>query len=323
MSEYAFLLAKIRGKLARMVELPVYEDLLKSADLETVLDRLRETMYGPYLAEAPELERLTDRLRQGFFSDISSLLLSLDRADRGLLGDVLARYRIENIKTIIRGYLHRLPPEEVKKKLLALPWESFDYERLLRLPGLDSLIKELPWREERAHLEAVHGQVGEAENPFPYEAELDALYLKRLIGHWRWREEGVKRILGNRLLKETLTWAYRLKGYGRSFPEIINILPDFRPLLPLEELQAILEEEEGWRRLRRWLSATLARELEGTERFDLDLLTKLFDEQLLLSIRKALIVEPLGIAIVLGYTYWKELELARLIGLLERARVRL
>jgi len=320
MSEYAFLLARIRGKLSRMVELPAYEDLLRGADLETVLDRLRETPYGPYLTEAAELERLTDRLRQGLFADLMGLLFALDRADRRLLLDVLARYRMENIKAIVRGYLHRLSPEEVQEKLLSLPWAPTDWERLLRLPGLDVFIKELPWREERAHLEAVHGQVGEGENPFPYEAELDALYLGRLLEHWRTRDD-IKDVLGNRLLKELVGWAYRLKNFGRSFPEIVNILPDPRPLLPLEELQTILEEEEGWQRLGRWLSAKIAGELERAEVFDLDLIERLLDEQLLLIVRRTLIAAPLGMAVVLGYLFWKELELARLIQLVERARV--
>jgi len=320
MSEYAYLLAKIRGKLSRMIELSVYEDLLRDADLGTVLERLRETMYGPYLVETPELERLTDRLRLGFFHDVSNLLFALDRADRKLLEDLLARYRIENLKTIIRGYLHGLPPADVERRLLALPWEGVDYQRLLSLPGLDAFIKELPWREERRRLETVHEQVGEGENPFPYEAELDALYLERLLGHWKGRAD-LKDVLGNRLLKELILWAYRLKNYGRSFPEIVNILPDPRPLLPLEELQAILEEEEGWRRLSRWLALSLAAELEQAERLELDLIERLFDKQLLLIVKRVLITKPLGMAIVIGYLFWKELELARLIQLLERARI--
>ncbi len=321
MSEYAFLLAKIRGKLARMVELPAYEELLKGADLGTVLDRLRETPYGPHLGEGLEVERLTDRLREGFFHEVADLFHTLDRGDRELLQDVLARYRVENLKALIRGYLRHLPPEEVREHLLELPWEPVDWERLLRLPGLEALIKELPWREERARLEAVQAQVGETENPFPYEAELDALYLERLIRHWEERDEDeLREILGNRLLRELLAWAYRLKGFGYSFPEIVNLLPDFRPLMPLETMRAILEEEEGWRGLSRWLSAPLARELKRLEEFNLEEIERLLDEQFLRLIRRVLIATPLGMAVVIGYVYWKELELAGVIRLVERAR---
>ena len=320
MSEYAFLLAKIRGKLSRMIELPAYEELLKGADLGTVLDRLRETPYGPHLGEAAEPERLTDRLRQGFFREVKDLLHTLDGSDQELLRDMLARYRIENLKAILRGYLRRLAPEEVREHLLELPWEPVNWERLLRLPGLEAFIKELPWREERARLEAVQAQVGEAENPFPYEAELDALYLGRLIRHWGRRRE-VQDLLGNRLLKELLAWAYRLKDFGYSFPEIVNLLPDFRPVIPLETMRTVLEEEEGWRELKRWLTAPLAQELERLERFDLEEIARLLDEQFLRIVKRTLITAPLGMAVVLGYVYWKELELAGVIRLVERARV--
>jgi len=320
MSEYAFLLAKIRGKLARMLELPAYEELLKGADLGTVLDRLRETPYGPHLGEGVEPERLTDRLRQGFFHEVVDLFHTLDRNDQELLRDVLARYRVENLKAILRGYLRRLPPEEVQEHLLELPWEPVDWERLLRLPGLEAFIKELPWREERARLEAVQAQVGETENPFPYETELDALYLERLIRHREQRAD-VREILDNRLLRELLAWAYRLKGYGRSFPEIVNLLPDFRPIIPLERMRTILEEEEGWRELRRWLAAPLAQELERLERLDPEGIARLLDAQFLRIIKRSLIATPLGMAVVIGYVYWKELELSGVIQLVERARI--
>lgn len=320
MSEYPFLFAKVRGKLARMVEVAAYEELLKSADLPSVLDRLRGTPYGPHLETT---EHLDDRLLQGFLTEVADLLLVLSEEDKLLVLDVVAKYRLENLKALIRAHLHRLSPEEVKEHLLLLPWEEVDYEGWLRLPGLEALIQALPWREERRRLAAIYQQVGETENPFPYEAALDALYLERLLEHRTRRSPWVKEILGNRVLKELLLWGHRLRGYGRSFPEMVNIFPDFRSLIRLEELRGILEleEEEGWRRLGRWLSGPLAAELERAERFDPDLIERSFDQQLISLIKRLLLLATMDIAVVIGYLYWKELELQGLIGLVERARL--
>ena len=331
MSEYAFLFAKIRGKLAKMVELAAYEELLRGAGADQVIERLRETPYGAHLGEgAPD--RVADRLLRGLFAEVTDLLFVLDGRDRALIEDVMAKYRLENVKALLRGYIHRLPPEEVQPHLLELPWEEarakVDWGRLSRLGGLEAFIKELPWREWRARLEVVFGQVGEVDNPFPYEAELDSLYLERLLARRQERKEpGVKAILGNRLLKELVLWGYRLRGYGRSFPEIVTILPDFRSLIPLEEMQAILEEEGGWRRLARWLSlsppaAERLRRAEEKEEPDLGMLSQLFDEELIRQVKRLLLMGTMDIAIVIGYIYWKELEVRGLIQLVERARTR-
>lgn len=317
MSEHPFLFAKIRGKLSRMVELAVYEELLKSADLQAVLDRLRETPYGPYLET---VERLDDRLLGALLAEVADLLLVLEGEDKRLVQDMAAKYRLENLKAIIRAHLHQLSPDQVREHLLDLPWEDIDYEGWLRLPGLEALIQALPWPEERRRLAAIHQQVGERGNPFPYEAELDALYLERLLDHRARQGRAAGEILGNRILRELLLWGHRLKGYGRSFPEMVNIFPDFRSLIKLEELKEILGEE-GWRRLGRWLNGPLREELERAEQFDPDLIGRSFDEQLVRSVKRLLRLAAMDIAVVIGYLYWKELELRRLIGLVERARL--
>jgi V/A-type H+-transporting ATPase subunit C len=313
MSVYPFLFTRVRGKLSRLVD----EESLKSADLEAVIDRLRQTPYGPHLEAT---DRLDDRLLQGLFTEVNSLLRLLNEEDRHLVLDVLAKYRLENLKVILRTYLHRLPPEEAEGRLIAVPWEEADYKGWLRLAGLEALIEMIPWPEEQQRLTIILKQVGVTENPFPYEAGLDSLYLERLLQHRLRRSHWVSEILGNRVLKELIFWGYRLKGYGRSFPEMVNIMPDSRSLITLDELKAILEEENGWRRLGRWLGRPLAKELERARAFDPDMIARLLDEQLLLLEREILFMAVMDIAVVLGYLYWKELELRKLIALVERAR---
>lgn len=318
MAEYPFLFAKIRGKLAQMEDLAVHEELLESADLEAVLRRLGETAYLPQPDEAAD--HLDDRVLQGFFAEIPEFLRVLSEEDRSLVQDVIAKYRLENLKAAIRAHLYRLPPEEVREHLLDLPWEGIDYEAWLQLPGLEALVGALPWPEERQRLATIGQQIGETDNPFPYEAELDALYLGRLLEHRARRGHWVKEILGNRVLRELLLWGYRLKSFGRSFPEMVNIFPDFRSLVRQEELQEILEADGGWLQLRKWLDGPLAEELERAGRLDPGLIGRLFDEQLLLSVKRLLRLAVADIAVVLGYLYWKELEVRGLIGLVERGR---
>ena len=316
----AYLLAKIRGKLSRMVS---EEDAqsLREVDWETLIQRLQAVSYLPPVEEE-SVARISDRLRQGFLTDVSNLAHSLYGQERTMVLDVLARYRVENLKVILRAQLRHFPADEMKRHLFTLSWEDIDYPRLLDLPGLEAVIKALPWEEYRQRLDAVHRQVGDRQELFPYEAELDALYLQRLIHHCQRGEFSVKQILKNRTLKDVFSWAFRLKGYGRTFPEIVNILPDFSPLIPHDEMRHIVEDGEGWHDIARFLGTTVGKELREMDRFDLVSIEALFDRALVELARAAFVSAPFGMGIVVGYIYLKEHEMITLINALEQVRIR-
>lgn len=316
---YAYLHAKIRGKLARMVSAADL-DSLAGADLDGLRQRLSETSYAAEL-EAED-HPICDQLRRGMFADIATLLPALEGRDRDLIIAVLARYRVENLKMIIRAHIREIPADEVKRHLFALPWERVDYPHLLGLPGIDALIKELPWPNYQRALTAVHRQVGDKEITFPYEAELDSLYLQQLILEYKRQKADVKEILKNRIMRELFSWAFRLKGYGFSFPETVNLLPDFRPLISQEELRGIVEDAEGWHRIAHFLGGEVGKQFERMEEFNVEKLEQSFDEALLPLVGEVFITAPFGLGIVVGYIYLKELELNRLVELVERARVR-
>lgn len=319
MSEYDFLLTRIHGKLSRML---TREDVqaFESAGLEAIIQRLHDTSYASALGDGG-LSGMSDALRRGLFSDIEDLFFSLQGDDLTLLLDVLARYRVENLKTIIRAQVYHLPAEQAKERIFHLPWEKVDYEGWLSAGGLESLLQEIPWPCYRTKLQAVHRQVGEATSAFNYEVALDNVYLENLIGRYKAASVGTKHTLQNRLLREILSWAFRLKEYGYSFPETINFLPDFRSLVPQDELRAIIEEGEGWRRMARFFSGELRGEWEKAQEFDVSLSDELFDRQLVRLVRQSFIRSELGIGSVIGYVYLKEIELSWLIEAVEKAKV--
>lgn len=317
----AYFLAKIHAKLSRMLKESDIETLV-DADVDSTIRLLQGSSYGPFISEREVLERASDQLRHGFIADVSSLVYALNGQDRILLLDVLSYYRVENLKTILRVQLHRLPAEDAKKLLFALPWDHVEFTRWLEVPGIEALIKELPWDDYRTRLDAVHRQVGGKGTVFPYESELDAMYLQRLIHHSQRGKLDVRRVLKNRVTKELLLWAYRMKGYGYTFPELVNILPDYRPLVPHDEMRHLIEDAEGWHGIAQFFDPALAQDLEKLNDLDLQVVGALFDRQLLQALEQALIAAPLGMGIVVGYVYRKELELSRAIELVERLRAR-
>ena len=320
MSEYDFLLTKIHGKLSRML---ARDDVrtLESAGLETIIQRLHGTSYALELGDE-KLSGMSDSLRRGLFHDIENLFFSLQGNDRALLLDVLARYRVENIKTIIRAHVYHVPAEQAVEKILHLPWEKADYAAWLNVNAFEELLQEIPWPRYRTKLQAVHRQVGEVVTTFNYEVALDNVYLESLIQDYERSSGGIKSILRNRLLREIISWAFRLKEYGYSFPEMINFLPDFRLLISQDELRGIIEEGEGWRGVGRFFSGELKVEWEKAQTFDVSLAVELFDRQLVALVRRSFILSNPGIESVIGYVYLKEIELSWLIRAVEKARVR-
>ncbi len=313
----AYHLAKIRAKLSRMLS---DEELraLESEPREALLERLRRTLYAPYLQEEPVLEGL----RRGFWEDVAPLFLSLRGRDKELLGAVLAHWRVENLKLIVRAKIRELPREEVEPLLHELPWEKVDYKALLDVPGIEALAKALPWSDYARRIEAVHQQVGDRRETFPYEASLDSLYLEHLIHYLGESKPDVVLILRNRVAKELFLWCFRLKGYGFSFPEMVGVLPDFRPLISQEELRRIVEDPAGWRGIARFLGPGIREEISRMEELDLGALGELFDRDLFSKVGRAFATAPFGMGIVVGYVYLKEIELRRLIRLLEGKGVR-
>jgi len=313
----AYLLAKIRGKLSRILTAREI-DALKKARLAEIIERLSSTNYaGPLKAGE---KGMSDLLRAGLFNDLQWIFFSLEGEERRLILDILARYRAENMKTLVRAKLHQIPEERVEGMILQIPWEKVDYARLLALPSIEAVINGIPWPRYRTRLEGVLRQIGEPASPFAYETAIDDVYLETLIEHYTRQGKSVKEILKNRLLREIICWAFRLKGYGRSFPEIINLLPDFRPLLAQQELRAIVEEEGGWRRIARLLDSESASELDGSEGFDPRLIDPLFDRRLIRLAKREMITDPLGLGVTVGYVYLKEIELNRLIGAVGKAK---
>ena len=313
----AYLLAKIRGKLSRMVD-DADLDRLIGGDLDTVSQRLRTSSYAEALGET--WDRASDRLRQAFLDDVATLIHSMYGRDRTLLVDVLARYRVENLKMIIRAQLHRIPSDEVKQHLFSLAWEDVDYLHLLELPGLEGVIRAMPWVEYRSQIEAVHQQVGDKRETFPYETKLDSIYLQRLVHQYESGPTSARGMLKNNVLKELFSWAFRLKSYDRSFPEIVNILPDFRPLIPQEEMRHIVEDNEGWRGIGRFVGPVLEGELRQMDKLDLPAIEELFERKLMEVIRESFVMSQFGAGIAVGYVYLKERELSRLIEIVERAQ---
>jgi len=313
----AYHLAKIRAKLSRMLS---DEELraLESEPREALLERLRGTPYAPYLQEEPVLEGL----RRGFWEDVAPLFLSLRGRDKELLGAVLAHWRVENLKLIVRAKIRELPREEVEPLLHELPWEKVDYKALLDVPGIEALAKALPWSDYARRIEAVHQQVGDRRETFPYEASLDSLYLEHLIHYLGESKPDVVLILRNRVAKELFLWCFRLKGYGFSFPEMVGVLPDFRLLISQEELRRIVEDPAGWRGIARFLGPGIREEISRMEELDLGALGELFDRDLFSKVGRAFATAPFGMGIVVGYVYLKEIELRRLIRLLEGKGVR-
>jgi vacuolar-type H+-ATPase subunit C/Vma6 len=172
---FSFIFAKLHGMRARLYEGP---RLAALASLRNPFEMI-STMYP----------RLEQRGLRGFESRLASEhVRELNRVRTLLDGDAqqfftwqLQRYRIENIKVLLRAWKSRQSPEEVQTFLVDLPARyALPVEKLLSAPKLPDFIAQVPDRRFRDGISRGARQFQESNKLFFIEAGLDAAYFHEI-----------------------------------------------------------------------------------------------------------------------------------------------
>jgi len=171
-----FLAANVHARRSRMAEGDRLRGLLR---LRTVPDLSRALHPGrePAVAAA-DLER---RLIRDLALELADLAASVGGAGGALLEWVGARFRVENLKVLARGFAGGLGPETVRPHLVALDGPLPDPAPFVQAADVDAFIALLPegaLRDGAARGAALYGR---HPRSFALEAGLDAAYLRELL----------------------------------------------------------------------------------------------------------------------------------------------
>jgi V/A-type H+-transporting ATPase subunit C len=138
-SDYGYINARVKAMKSRLLPRETLYELLGARDLAALTDTLGATAYGKDLSEAlthaSGLSAIEEGLRRNLCHTTAKLLEIADGKPGELLGVILERWDLENIKTVLRGKHTRLSRDEILSGVV--PAGRLDETRMAELAGAE------------------------------------------------------------------------------------------------------------------------------------------------------------------------------------------
>lgn len=218
--DYGYCNARVRGMKSRLLGLAFFERLMEAAEINRTIQLLTETEYASDVDDAIIKGRtpasIDEALRQNMVRTFQKVMRFLNPEAQDLIGTLLGRWDLFNIKSIVRGKHIHVSPEEIEDGLYAVGTLSpIDLRLLASLESVRAVTDTLvTWGSPyAAPLRANMAAYEQDGNLAIVELALDRHYSqwasKRLVG----RGVNVKlalRILGLQIDSVNLLTAFRL-----------------------------------------------------------------------------------------------------------------
>ncbi|NLS80178.1 MAG: V-type ATPase subunit [Chloroflexi bacterium] len=222
----------VRGMLGRMLTAEEWRELDGSRDALGFLLALKQTSYGPQLAEfeavCPPCELLEARLNANVALRFAHIIDLTPKADQPLVLLLKQLYEVDNLKTVLRGLQVGESAERMKGFLFPLGRaSSLDMDALLVARDVPELVLRLQGTPYGDALRHALARFEEERSLFPLEVALDLDYYRRL---WRAIQETkgdsrkwAQQLIGTWYDITNIMWALRYRYYyDKSLAEIIN-----------------------------------------------------------------------------------------------------
>jgi V/A-type H+-transporting ATPase subunit C len=227
-ARYADLSARVRALAGYLISSEQWQSLLDLPDLPSLADALSHLPYGRLgsFSETPSLRSL-----ELFFSETVAReyekFVSLTRDDiHVLLRELWRRFELDNLKAILR-HLAEERPVPVKDLIVPLRNSELPLDQLSQASSLQAAASLLSETVYGPPLADALPRYESEQTLFPVEVALDLNYWRRV-----WKavtrlgggdQEWARRLIGSRLDRLNITWAFRFRiYYDLSEEEIIN-----------------------------------------------------------------------------------------------------
>jgi len=171
-----YLATRLHARRSRMVE---GERLDPLCGLRTISELGRAFYPESELHSAEHFQR---RKVQSLIQELAGFRPHVGDSGQEFIAWLLARFQVENMKTLLRGMLHHIPLEKLQPQLAVLPVDLELNSRFLATAGsVEDFAARLPAGRPRDRLtELLAGQQG-VPQPFLLEAALDCGYYQELL----------------------------------------------------------------------------------------------------------------------------------------------
>ncbi|MFN2269275.1 MAG: V-type ATPase subunit [Anaerolineae bacterium] len=248
-SEYAAIHARVRAMYATLLSPETWRELCEALDLAALVGLLKETAYGPYIAEVED-SRLTPRraayqIRKHLAAAFTAIVQLAPAPTRSLVNRLCRRYEVDDLKALLRGIETGTPWEQVNFVLFPLgAFTELPGREMVEAESVAAAVELLRGTSYYDTLSHAMKRYAEEQSLFPLEVALDLAYWRDL-----WRSVGQlsnasrmpgRRVVGSLLDANNLMWAIRYRVNHRlSEEEIINYTLPFGYRVRDEDIRAI------------------------------------------------------------------------------------
>lgn len=325
--DYGYCNARARGMKSRLLGLPFFERLMDATEINRTIQLLSETEYASDVDDAVIHGRtaasIDDALRQNMVRTFQKVMGFLNPEARDLVGTLLGRWDLFNIKSIVRGKHMHLNAQEIEEGLYAVG--TLTPVELRLLAGLDDVRAVtdtlVTWGSPYAEpLRASVGPYEKDDNLAVVELALDRHYsawaAKRLTGRGA-NAKLARHILGLQVDSVNLLTAFRLlkSDIGEMDPKDFYLSGGayigeelFLGLVGLSDVDEVLDKL-GRTPYGKQLEAVVIRYVEEGS---LSVFERALEDYVM---RKALSSgrgDPLGVGVVISYLWAKQNEVTNL-----------
>lgn len=222
----------IRSMVGMLLDDDKWWELDGARDVPDMLDVLRETTYGPQVAEfettCPPCELLEARLNTNLARRFARVIDLTPEPEQNVVIALKQFYEVDNLKTLMRGLQAGETPERMETFLFPLGRaSSLDMDDLLQAEDVQDLVLRLQGTPYGDALRHALARYESEQSLFPLEVALDLDYYRRL---WQGIEalhgsarQWAEQLLGTWYDVTNVTWALRYRHYyDMSLAEIIN-----------------------------------------------------------------------------------------------------
>jgi len=325
--DYGYGNARVRGMRSRLLSSKYFDELMAVSDVTKIIQMLIDTEYGPEIETAIIKGRtpaaMDEAFRANMVATFQKVMGFLNAEAYNLVGTLLGRWDLFNIKSIVRGKHMHLKPEEIEDGLYAVGSLSpAELHVLVGLEDIRAVVDTLvTWGSPyavplRGNL-AVYGDTG---NLATLELALDRYYFgwasERLAGR-RPNAKLARRILGLQADSVNLLTTFRLlkSDVGDIDPKTFY-LPGgayvtealFTQMTGMSDVDEVLDALKNTPYARQ-LSAVIA---NYGEEGSLSVFERALEDYVLRKAFDAGRGDPLGVGITIGYLWAKQNEVTNL-----------
>lgn len=187
--DYGYINARIRGMKTRLLDKPFFEKLMGEENIHSIIALLQGTDYGQHVEEArtlvtSEIAAIEEGIRRHLAQKYSGIFGMVGGAPKRLLGVLLGRWDVYNIKTVLRGKFSGVSQEEVLNSVVPVcKLEEPLLKEMVKQPDVKAVIDLLiTWNSEYyPPLQAKLSDLSATKSLTNMEVALDKFYFERSL----------------------------------------------------------------------------------------------------------------------------------------------